>query len=75
MAPRSSATNDFLDELWCNADDKMVPYTPAFWQLWKADKTHFLFAAIEKALVLVDGRLLFLPLRNYTRRKCLEWIE
>jgi squalene-hopene/tetraprenyl-beta-curcumene cyclase len=67
-----SKTNNFLDELWCNASNKVIPYTPSLWQLWNTDRVAFVFAAIDKTLFAVDGW--FPILRSYARRKCLDWI-
>ncbi|KAI9767731.1 MAG: hypothetical protein M1839_004345 [Geoglossum umbratile] len=67
-----SKTNDYMDELWCDASNKMVSYTPSLWQLWNTDRVAFLFTVIDKALFSVDGW--FPTLRSYSRRKCLDWI-
>ena len=67
-----STTNDFLDELWCDASNKMMPYIPSLWQLWKTDLVAFVFAVIDKTLFAVDGW--FPILRSYSRQKCLDWI-
>ncbi|KAL5325582.1 hypothetical protein ACEPPN_006710 [Leptodophora sp. 'Broadleaf-Isolate-01'] len=68
-----SSTNDFLDELWCNAAEKMVPYCLPLTELWKTDTTSFVFAAVDKVLHRLGGLRKF-PTRDYARRKCIDWI-
>ena len=65
--------NTFLDELWCNPTEKMVPYTEPLQRLWKTDIIAFVFTAVDKALCLAGGLRKF-PLRGYARRKCVDWI-
>ena len=68
-----SAENNFLDELWCNASSKMVPYSQPLWDSWKTDVTAFAFTAIDKVLYLFNG-LRFFPMRTYARQQCVTWI-
>ena len=68
-----SAANDFLDELWCDPANKMVPSTPSLWELWKTDGIAFSFAATDKILYYLGGLRNF-PLRKYARQKCMDWI-
>ncbi|MCJ1247668.1 hypothetical protein MMC30_004883 [Trapelia coarctata] len=69
----TSAENNFLDELWCDAFSKMAPYSLSLWDSWKTDGTAFAFTAIDKILYLLSG-LRFFPLRSYARRQCVTWI-
>ena len=68
-----SATNDFLDELWCSPDRKSVPYAKPLGALWEADVVGFTFAAIDKVLSYMNGLRWFF-LRGYARRQCVKWI-
>ena len=70
-----SAQNDFLDELWCNAAQKSVPYAPPLWDLlWKGDGVAFAFTLVDKILAQLGG-LSYVPLlRSYARRQCVKWI-
>jgi len=68
-----SSTNDFLDELWCNGANKMVPYTLPLMELWKKDIVEFSFAAVDKILNQLGGLRKF-PMRTYSRQKCVGWI-
>jgi len=68
-----SAENNFLDELWLDAGDKLVPYGPALSESWKNDLVGFIFGAIDLGLYCLGG-LRFSPLRSYARRQCVKWI-
>lgn len=68
-----SAKNDFLDELWLNAGDKMVPYGPALLDMWRNNLFGFTFGVIDKMLYYLQG-LRYFPLRGYARRLCVNWI-
>lgn len=69
----SFENNDFLDELWINPLNKMVPLGPDLSSLWATDRLAFMFAAIDKAISRMGG-LRRTPLRGHARRKCLDWI-
>ena len=68
-----SANNNYLDHLWLNASEKMVPYSDSLPELWKSDRIAFIFATIDKVLYFLGG-LRYFPLRSYARRKCMKWI-
>ena len=68
-----SAENNFLDELWLDAEDKMVPYGPGLSDLWKNDLFGFVFGVIDLGFYCLGG-LRFSPLRGYARRQCVKWI-
>lgn len=65
--------NNFIDEIWCDATQKMVPYIASYIGLFKSDGIAFTFAMIDTILVLLGGLRKFL-LRNYSKRKCMDWI-
>lgn len=65
--------NNFIDEIWCDPTQKMVPYITTYMELFKSDGIAFTFALIDKILVLFGGLRNFL-LRNYSKRKCMDWI-
>lgn len=67
------ADNDFLDELWCDPANKVVPYVKSFAEIWKSDAIAFTFTVIDKILVYL-GCLRKFWLRGYAKRKCLDWI-
>ena len=68
-----SAQNDYLDELWINPADKMVPFSPPLSELWENDLFGFTFALLDKILYGLGG-LRYSPLRGYARRKCVRWL-
>ncbi|PWY90452.1 squalene cyclase [Aspergillus sclerotioniger CBS 115572] len=68
-----SASNDYLDELWDDPSDKMVPYAPSAWSLWHEDLTAFAFTVIDRILKALGG-LRWLPLRKIALRQCIAWI-
>lgn len=65
--------NDFLDELWCDPTQKVVPYPKPFGELWRTDCIAFTFAVVDKILFHLGGLRSFF-LRGYARRKCVDWI-
>ncbi|PYI03460.1 squalene cyclase [Aspergillus sclerotiicarbonarius CBS 121057] len=69
----TSPSNDYLDELWVNPADKMVPYAPPAWSLWQEDLTAFAFTVVDRALKALGG-LRWCPLRKTARRQCIAWI-
>ena len=68
-----STDNGFLDELWLNPIDKMVPYTAPVVGRLKTDKVSSLFTVIDKVVYQLGG-LRYFPLRDYARRQCVKWI-
>jgi squalene-hopene/tetraprenyl-beta-curcumene cyclase len=69
----TSETNDFLDELWDNPANKIVPHLAPTLELLRIDAVAFTFAAVDTVLYWLGGLRSF-PLRPYARRKCREWI-
>lgn len=65
--------NDYLNELWCEPMNRMVPYIESYFELWKTDGIAFTFAVVDKILVYLKG-LRYFKLRGYSRQKCLDWI-
>ncbi|KAL9073117.1 MAG: hypothetical protein Q9161_003171 [Pseudevernia consocians] len=68
-----SVENNFLDELWCNSTDKLVPYTEPILDTLKTDKVALIFTIIDKVIYQMGG-LRYYPLRGYARRQCVKWI-
>ena len=71
-----SASNDFLDELWCDPADKHVPFTRPFQELvWgpKRDVVELLFTVADMVLVRLGG-LRRWPLRKLAIKWCIEWL-
>ncbi|KAI4176826.1 MAG: hypothetical protein LQ346_007773 [Caloplaca aetnensis] len=66
--------NDFLDELWVDPNDKNIPFAPSLSSLVaQGDALQFGFTFADKVLALLGGLKKF-PLRNRSRRKCIEWL-
>lgn len=62
-----SCNNDFLDELWLDPSDKMVPLPG------HSDMYSFVFGSINTVLQWLGG-LRWSPSRGYALRKCVDWI-
>lgn len=69
-----SAENNFLDELWCDANSKLVPYRLSLWTLWKIDAVAFGFAVLDNVLYQVGGLRQIPFLRRYARRRAVNWL-
>lgn len=70
-----SANNDYLDELWIDAQNKDVPYgLPLSTLLLNGDLPGLAFSCVDKLLYQLNGLRSIPFLRTYARRKCLEWI-
>ncbi|KAI9760534.1 MAG: hypothetical protein M4579_001619 [Chaenotheca gracillima] len=69
----TSPDNHFLDEIWLNPADKMVPYGSGLADAWKNDIVEFVFGAIDKVLYALGG-LRWSPVRSYARQQCVNWI-
>lgn len=67
------ANNDFVDKIWCNPTNKIVAYVGSFSEMWSSDSIALIFAVIDKILIRLGG-LRYFFLRNYSRKKCLNWI-
>ena len=68
-----TASNDFIDELWLDAENKMVPYGPTLLELWRNDTLGCIFGVLDKVLYNLGGLRRF-PLRGSARRQCVNWI-
>ncbi|KAK8005509.1 squalene cyclase [Apiospora arundinis] len=71
---RPDAHSKYLDELWLNPRNKNVPYGPSLARLWESDSWSLMFGGIDTALYWLGGLKHFWPVRQYARRKCVEWI-
>ncbi|KIY45656.1 squalene cyclase [Fistulina hepatica ATCC 64428] len=69
-----SSCNDFLDELWCDPTNKMVPYSSGTRKLWKNDRVGCVFAVADNILHSLGGLSKRIPLRSLARRRCVAWI-
>ena len=67
------APSAFLDELWLEPDNKLVPYSPPLVDLWRDDLVKFTFSVADKVLVFL-GSICESPLRRYALRRCVSWI-
>jgi squalene-hopene/tetraprenyl-beta-curcumene cyclase len=68
-----SPDNKFLDELWCNTTNKLVPYALPLSKLWKKDFVACAFSAVDNILYYLGGLRGF-PLRSMSRRQCIEFV-
>ncbi len=68
-----SASNDFLDELWCRPEVKDVPYSMPLVSLCRSDSIAFCFAVIDRVLSYLKG-LRWMFCRDWARKRCVEWI-
>lgn len=64
----------YLDELWIHPENKHVPYGPSLMKPWGSDLWSLMFSGIDTALYWLGGLKPFWPVRNFARRKCVEWI-
>lgn len=70
---KKSRDNDFLDELWVDPSNKIVPYSPA---MTKSEGRHPVtlgFTMLDKLLYRLGG-LKRQPWRGRARRRCVRWI-
>jgi squalene-hopene/tetraprenyl-beta-curcumene cyclase len=65
--------DEYLDELWLDSSDKMVPYTQSLADLWDTDYPTIAFTAVDKLLRAMKA-MRYLPSRYYARKQCLRWI-
>ncbi|KAI0145340.1 terpenoid cyclases/protein prenyltransferase alpha-alpha toroid [Xylariaceae sp. FL1272] len=68
-----SANNSFIDELWVNPSNKMVPLGPSLTDLGRTDWVTYLFSSVDKALWVLNG-LRNNPIRSFARKQCIDWI-
>lgn len=68
-----SKNNTFLDEIWINPSDKMVPLGPSLLTLLSTNMLSCFFSIVDSALSMLNG-LRNNPLRWYSRRQCVKWI-
>ncbi|MCJ1465168.1 hypothetical protein MMC07_003784 [Pseudocyphellaria aurata] len=69
-----SANNDFLDELWCDPNSKMVPYGESLWNLWRTDPIEFGFTLMDNVLYRLGGLRRAPFLRRWARRRAVDWM-
>ena len=65
--------NEYIDELWCEPEQKLVPYSKPLGELFRKDIVAFSFAALDNVLHYLG----FLPsffTRGYARRQVVRWI-
>ncbi|KAF4189046.1 hypothetical protein CNMCM7927_009716 [Aspergillus lentulus] len=68
-----SASSNYLDELWCDPGNKMVPYNhdPT---AWRSDPFTIFFTLADSILHSLNGLRSLNPLRRFALRKCVDWI-
>lgn len=69
----TSSSNTFLDEIWMNPSDKMVPLGPSLMTLLSTNLLSSFFSILDSALYMLNG-LRNNPLRRHSRRQCVKWI-
>lgn len=72
-----SANNDFIDELWRNPGNKVIPYAPSLFELWRKEgifSWEFGFTIADTALYYLSTAIQRSPTRKYAIRKCVEWV-
>ncbi|MCJ1462032.1 hypothetical protein MMC07_000632 [Pseudocyphellaria aurata] len=69
-----SANNNFLDELWCDPNAKLVPYSPPLRDLWKKGIVECGSSVLDNVLYRLGGLRRVPFLRRYARRRAVEWI-
>lgn len=70
-----SPNNEYLDELWLNANTKTVHYgLPLSTLFMNGNLSGFAFSCLDKLCYQLNGLRTIPFLRTYARRKCLEWI-
>lgn len=72
----TSLDNTFLDQLWRDPGNKMVPYTPSLFELWRQDglcSYSLGFAVADKVLSSLKTFTRYTPFHAYAVRKCMEW--
>lgn len=68
--------NNFLDEIWCDASNKNVPFARDLWGLSfgrDRDVLELFFTLGDRVLVSLGG-LRYGPQRKIALRKCTEWL-
>lgn len=68
-----SSSNTFLDEIWINPSEKMVPLSPSLLTLLNTNILSCFFSVVDSALFMLNG-LRNNPLRRRARRECVKWI-
>lgn len=72
--PESKGHN-FLDEIWLNPGDKMVPYGSAWASmLARLDFIGLLFTLIDVILSFFGGLRSYNPVRRLALNRCMDWI-
>ncbi|KAF7180407.1 hypothetical protein CNMCM7691_009575 [Aspergillus felis] len=69
-----STSSNYLDELWCNPKDKMVPYNHDQPMAWRSDPFMLIFTLADSILHRLNGLRSLNPIRPFALRKCVDWI-
>lgn len=67
-------SSEYLDELWCDPDDKMIPRTFKRWKHWSRRPFISMFILANSVMRRLDGLKLYNPIRQYALWKCTNWI-
>lgn len=71
-----SPSNEFLDELWIEPSDKIVPYHDGMYSMFSnSDWIGCAFTAVDKAISWIGGMRSYNPLRKLAIRQCMQWID
>jgi squalene-hopene/tetraprenyl-beta-curcumene cyclase len=65
--------HEFLDELWLDPSNKMVPYARSLADLWDTDFFTIAFTIADQILWALKA-MRYLPIRYYARSQCVKWI-
>ncbi|KAK5636955.1 hypothetical protein RRF57_012667 [Xylaria bambusicola] len=66
-----SENNSFIDELWINSSNKIVPLGPSITDIMRTDWMTYLFSTVDKTLWSLNGPQNN-PLRGFSRKKCIS---
>jgi squalene-hopene/tetraprenyl-beta-curcumene cyclase len=69
-----SVSSNYLDELWCDPKDKMVPYNYGQPTAWRSDPFRIFFTLADSILHRLNGLRSLNPFRRFARQKCVDWI-
>lgn len=67
-------SSDYLDELWCDPQNKMIPYNHDEPTAWRSDPFASIFTLADSILHRLDGLRSFNPFRRFALQKCVDWI-
>jgi squalene-hopene/tetraprenyl-beta-curcumene cyclase len=69
-----SVSSNYLDDLWCDPKDKMVPYNYGQPTAWRSDPFRIFFTLADSILHRLNGLRSLNPFRCFARQKCVDWI-